>query len=132
MICSNECARGCPFRCCCKARHRAPCFWNASRIRRRQCFSRPQASGRAWKDRKSTRLNSSHGYISYAVFCLKKKKNALARSLWRPVEDYARRVTEVLYRRRVPYNEGVWGWVTQASTDRRASQSDVDELCRLI
>src|SRR2546429_5209202 len=29
---------------------------------------------RAKEDRKSTRLNSSHGYISYAVFCLKKKK----------------------------------------------------------
>src|SRR2546429_4183683 len=29
---------------------------------------------RALRDRKSTRLNSSHGYISYAVFCLKKKK----------------------------------------------------------
>src|SRR2546422_5727533 len=31
---------------------------------------------RSWpeRDRKSTRLNSSHGYISYAVFCLKKKK----------------------------------------------------------
>src|SRR2546422_6903428 len=29
-------------------------------------------------DRKSTRLNSSHGYISYAVFCLKKKSNAQA------------------------------------------------------
>src|SRR2546422_4317657 len=28
----------------------------------------------AMGDRKSTRLNSSHGYISYAVFCLKKKK----------------------------------------------------------
>src|SRR2546429_2288428 len=28
----------------------------------------------AYQDRKSTRLNSSHGYISYAVFCLKKKK----------------------------------------------------------
>src|SRR5205809_4056292 len=28
------------------------------------------------QDRKSTRLNSSHGYISYAVFCLKKKINA--------------------------------------------------------
>src|SRR5687768_17898399 len=28
------------------------------------------------QDRKSTRLNSSHGYISYAVFCLKKKKLA--------------------------------------------------------
>src|SRR5687768_17787645 len=27
-----------------------------------------------FEDRKSTRLNSSHGYISYAVFCLKKKK----------------------------------------------------------
>src|SRR2546429_5121212 len=30
-------------------------------------------------DRKSTRLNSSHGYISYAVFCLKKKKNNVSR-----------------------------------------------------
>src|SRR5258708_18805484 len=28
----------------------------------------------SWKDRKSTRLNSSHQIISYAVFCLKKKK----------------------------------------------------------
>src|SRR2546422_8629045 len=32
-------------------------------------------------DRKSTRLNSSHGYISYAVFCLKKKKNRKYRRL---------------------------------------------------
>src|SRR2546422_7816562 len=30
------------------------------------------------EDRKSTRLNSSHGYISYAVFCLKKKKTHTA------------------------------------------------------
>src|SRR2546422_2681738 len=30
--------------------------------------------GQLSRDRKSTRLNSSHGYISYAVFCLKKKK----------------------------------------------------------
>src|SRR2546422_5829328 len=29
------------------------------------------------EDRKSTRLNSSHGYISYAVFCLKKKKQLI-------------------------------------------------------
>src|SRR2546429_6097329 len=37
---------------------------------------RPQGAARAPNrpDRKSTRLNSSHGYISYAVFCLKKKK----------------------------------------------------------
>src|SRR2546422_1714354 len=39
-----------------------------------------QVDARQWAisarglDRKSTRLNSSHGYISYAVFCLKKKK----------------------------------------------------------
>src|SRR5687768_3722157 len=32
------------------------------------------AGGKQVEDRKSTRLNSSHGYISYAVFCLKKKK----------------------------------------------------------
>src|SRR3989449_6809096 len=35
-------------------------------------------------DRKSTRLNSSHGYISYAVFCLKKKKT---RVLTLPCEE---------------------------------------------
>src|SRR2546422_8441390 len=32
-----------------------------------------RAAARLKRDRKSTRLNSSHGYISYAVFCLKKK-----------------------------------------------------------
>src|SRR2546422_3119228 len=35
---------------------------------------RDPATWRRHPDRKSTRLNSSHGYISYAVFCLKKKK----------------------------------------------------------
>src|SRR5207244_13560198 len=39
--------------------------------RSRAHLSRPAAEGR---DRKSTRLNSSHQIISYAVFCLKKKK----------------------------------------------------------
>src|SRR2546422_3091753 len=42
------------------------------------CGGIPQCRGArdrtAALDRKSTRLNSSHGYISYAVFCLKKKK----------------------------------------------------------
>src|SRR2546422_7284076 len=38
-------------------------------------FRRRASRGRQSVDRKSTRLNSSHGYISYAVFCLKKKKN---------------------------------------------------------
>src|SRR2546422_7664406 len=38
-------------------------------------FQPPALAGRrSTLDRKSTRLNSSHGYISYAVFCLKKKK----------------------------------------------------------
>src|SRR2546429_6731373 len=36
----------------------------------------PSPPWRIKRDRKSTRLNSSHGYISYAVFCLKKKKKA--------------------------------------------------------
>src|SRR5207249_6806179 len=35
----------------------------------------PRGSVRGERDRKSTRLNSSHVSISYAVFCLKKKKN---------------------------------------------------------
>src|SRR2546422_4644334 len=39
-------------------------------------FHTPAASLFVQADRKSTRLNSSHGYISYAVFCLKKKKIA--------------------------------------------------------
>src|SRR5256884_467253 len=43
-------------------------------------------------DRKSTRLNSSHGYISYAVFCLKKKKKTTDPALrrWRSVRPIAR------------------------------------------
>src|SRR5256884_512618 len=48
------------------------------------------------RDRKSTRLNSSHGYISYAVFCLKKKKKALSKLvqfLCRPAQT--RRTTSI-------------------------------------
>src|SRR6266536_5763558 len=36
--------------------------------------TRATSAPRNWSDRKSTRLNSSHEWISYAVFCLKKKK----------------------------------------------------------
>src|SRR2546422_243765 len=47
--------------------------WRRSRrMARRRSFERAPPGHSA--DRKSTRLNSSHGYISYAVFCLKKKK----------------------------------------------------------
>src|SRR5207247_7364527 len=37
----------------------------------------PHCAGLRLQDRKSTRLNSSHEWISYAVFCLKKKKDIL-------------------------------------------------------
>src|SRR5438552_12945160 len=39
-----------------------------------QCQRHHACCGARWRDRKSTRLNSSHQIISYAVFCLKKKK----------------------------------------------------------
>src|SRR5688572_10618775 len=41
-----------------------------------------RAKGLPAQDRKSTRLNSSHSQISYAVFCLKKKKTKLHVQLW--------------------------------------------------
>src|SRR5687768_18275639 len=43
---------------------------------------------RAEGDRKSTRLNSSHGYISYAVFCLKKKKKIKIQLTIRNTDQY--------------------------------------------
>src|SRR2546422_5680489 len=42
-------------------------------IRLNVCVNLPFRLSHRERDRKSTRLNSSHGYISYAVFCLKKK-----------------------------------------------------------
>src|SRR3712207_8708448 len=44
-----------------------------------ECGGNPQALSVLWRDRKSTRLNSSHANISYAVFCLKKKKTELVK-----------------------------------------------------
>src|SRR2546427_6349350 len=44
----------------------------------------PLDPDRAFVDRKSTRLNSSHSQISYAVFCLKKKNRAYAPRVRRP------------------------------------------------
>src|SRR2546422_8386441 len=47
----------------------------AERLKDNYPYFHPLYAGQMLKpDRKSTRLNSSHGYISYAVFCLKKKK----------------------------------------------------------
>src|SRR3712207_7727040 len=67
-----------------RSRHDRRAAEHIGRRRRRDGGARharshvPQAGGRlrrvARRDRKSTRLNSSHANISYAVFCLKKKK----------------------------------------------------------
>src|SRR2546427_6318517 len=46
-----------------------------SRFESGQSFDKPVAAITFDEDRKSTRLNSSHSQISYAVFCLKKKKS---------------------------------------------------------
>src|SRR2546428_3865305 len=46
-------------------------------VQRRMCGSVPPLHAAATRDRKSTRLNSSHDQISYAVFCLKKKNDRL-------------------------------------------------------
>src|SRR2546422_7987020 len=49
--------------------------WSVFRYQKDRVFVYlADATRRCGSDRKSTRLNSSHGYISYAVFCLKKKK----------------------------------------------------------
>src|SRR3989442_6806818 len=45
----------------------------------RRLLPRPLRGGRGRRDRKSTRLNSSHVRISYAVFCLKKKKKTTSK-----------------------------------------------------
>src|SRR2546426_8061630 len=52
--------------------------------RRDRGAQRRLARGRRRRDRKSTRLNSSHLVISYAVFCLKKKKDTQQRDMRTP------------------------------------------------
>src|SRR2546429_5976701 len=59
---------------------RSPVRTNHARLRIRgqllkyRELLRSDLRSKGFQDRKSTRLNSSHGYISYAVFCLKKKR----------------------------------------------------------
>src|SRR5207247_8239813 len=59
---------------CRGGRDRRPALQRPAHIRRRPFRLRPYLQDLR-RDRKSTRLNSSHEWISYAVFCLKKKKN---------------------------------------------------------
>src|SRR2546422_7934430 len=62
------------------------------------------STGSPLRDRKSTRLNSSHGYISYAVFCLKKKKTE-RRKIESIVEyadwDQSHTIVSACWRRRI-------------------------------
>src|SRR2546422_4702193 len=55
-------------------RHLRPCRQAHGVTRGSAPMPSPRTTLSSRRDRKSTRLNSSHGYISYAVFCLKKKK----------------------------------------------------------
>src|SRR2546427_2976020 len=57
----------------------------------------------AVRDRKSTRLNSSHSQISYAVFCLKKKKNTIQTTAF-PNTRHSSRITATL--RRPAFKDG--------------------------
>src|SRR2546429_1637565 len=57
------------------ARHRRSRAAPGGVLARCSCLERDGVRRPCQGDRKSTRLNSSHGYISYAVFCLKKKNN---------------------------------------------------------
>src|SRR2546422_3704004 len=64
-----------------EAVHALPCGVDQHRARAVQDVTRGDlflSQLKAVRDRKSTRLNSSHGYISYAVFCLKKKKETIS------------------------------------------------------
>src|SRR2546422_1243134 len=65
------------------------------------------------EDRKSTRLNSSHGYISYAVFCLKKKNTPPNRSI--------RSITSATFRTRTPHTAGRTFQSTPLRTSRAST-----------
>src|SRR2546427_4951744 len=52
-------------------------------------------SGHNIIDRKSTRLNSSHSQISYAVFCLKKKKKHSSNALDAKTDDHVETATQI-------------------------------------
>src|ERR1017187_6065576 len=60
----------------------------SERVLPRHRATREFAEPVSCQDRKSTRLNSSHRCISYAVFCLKKKHGVKATSPWAWLSDY--------------------------------------------
>src|SRR5258708_20422509 len=85
----------------CSTRPRGPPRRRADRSAVRERASTPRA-GRL-QDRKSTRLNSSHQIISYAVFCLKKKKSKLINTTIVKKIGHLLGLGEVIRRRCRPY-----------------------------
>src|SRR3712207_8608433 len=73
-----------PILSCGTRRLMTPIWWHSSASIMRPVSVRSMvlASPMCSRDRKSTRLNSSHANISYAVFCLKKKKHALQHNMY--------------------------------------------------
>src|SRR5256886_9919475 len=80
-----------------EARNRALPEW-FTRIRTHQVVLPRFQRFEAWGDRKSTRLNSSHSQISYAVFCLKKKKKQATESSLETKNNSATRQQQALGR----------------------------------
>src|SRR2546422_6998560 len=83
---STSCRSGTPPPACRPELPRAACGESAAALRGRGGWLIVRGGGVA-VDRKSTRLNSSHGYISYAVFCLKKKKKLSRHTTTTPCEQ---------------------------------------------
>src|SRR5438034_4854729 len=80
---------------------------------------------RAVKDRKSTRLNSSHTVISYAVFCLKKKNNRKHQSFQATAgfRDYAPNAY---------LSSNGWSEFYQRSEERFSRNAETELVCRLL
>src|SRR5689334_24075784 len=82
---------------------------------------------RVRRDRKSTRLNSSHSSISYAVFCLKKKKKKQIRSVFTGPDTRKRlRVVTCVRRRLAPVKTPVLSPLSQFSLDQSLRISYID------
>src|SRR5687768_16408872 len=91
----------------------------AAGARRRRAAASPSCSSPPGRDRKSTRLNSSHGYISYAVFCLKKKIKPFFQVLQVAVNDMLWSRSTLLFDRiwHVAHFHAVHSFPTRRSSD---------------
>src|SRR2546430_5873307 len=96
-------------------------------------FGAAISGGTVWMpaDRKSTRLNSSHSQISYAVFCLKKKENRNATTLGQP-EMLGRPLQYSRGRANAPLVQGIAGSRTQLTRrlDGAAAVARCDHIGR--